>query len=226
MREIVSPDPVERVVADLVSLVEQQSPSDVHIALTGGRAGELVTAQLLAAVADRRNVHLWFSDERFVPGNDEQRNDRIVPSDLQCHVHRVPGSDQIADASSAASAYAATLHQYTTTRFCSDNTLMDVTLLSIGPDGHVASLFPGHASLTSTAGVIAVSDSPKPPPVRVTWTYPTINASREVWLLAVGSEKQEAVHALRTAAPIEHCPATGVHGKNGTRLYTDVPAGA
>jgi 6-phosphogluconolactonase len=171
-------------------------------------------------------VHLWFSDERFVPANDDLRNDRVIPAGLSCHVHRILASDQIDDASSAAASYAAQLHQFTTTRFCSDNTMMDVTVLSIGPDGHVASLFPGHQGLKSSAAVIAIDDSPKPPPVRITWTYPTINASREVWLIAVGQEKREAVAHLRAGVSIDICPAAGVHGKHDTRLYTDVPAGA
>ena len=222
MREIVTAEPVQQMVSDLVALVREKSPSDVHIALTGGRAGEQVTQALLTKIGNLPNVHLWFSDERFVPTDDPQRNDRIVPEDLGAKVHRVATSTTVSDAPSAALAYAAELHQYTTTRFCADNTLMDVTLLSVGPDGHVASLFPGHAGLSSTAGVIAVTDSPKPPPQRVTWTYPTINASRSVWLLAVGEEKREAVTALRSGVPVTQCPAAGVHGKFDTCLYTDL----
>jgi 6-phosphogluconolactonase len=202
--------------------VTKQSPSEVHIALTGGRAGEQITQLLIKEIGDRPHVHLWFSDERFVPAGDPQRNDRIVPQDLAARVHRVASSSEVENAQTAATSYAAELHQFTTTRFCADNTIMDVTLLSIGPDGHVASLFPGHAGLDATGGVIAITDSPKPPAQRITWTYPTLNASRHVWLIATGEDKQQAVDALRAGAQVTQCPAAGVFGKIDTRLYTDL----
>ena len=223
MRELHTDNVAASVAADLVDLVERRSPAEVHIALTGGRVGTEVTQALLPHLAGRGNVHLWFSDERFLPAMDPQRNDAVVPVDLAARVHRIPGPDAAIDPAAAAAAYAAELHLATTTRFCADNSLMDVTLLSIGPDGHVASLFPHSSVLDATVAVSGVQDSPKPPTQRVTWTYPTINASRQVWLLATGAQKRDAVASLRAGAAARDIPAAGVHGRDETRPYTDLP---
>lgn len=222
MREVHTTDVAGEVVRDLVDLIERQSPATVHIALTGGRVGALVTGALLRLAGGRRNLHVWFSDERYLPTGDPERNDAAVPDGVIAHVHRVPGPDESADATDAARQYMAQLHQETTTRFCADNTMMDVTVLSIGPDGHIASLFPHSSQLESPAAVAAVTDSPKPPAQRVTWTLPTINASRQVWLLASGEEKADAVASVLAGARTDDVPAAGVIGRQETRLYTDI----
>ena len=223
MIDVVVSDPIGAVIGEVLEYIDAHPSQDVHISLTGGRAGNVITQQLLELLGHNRFVHLWWSDERFVPRG---HLDRTAPDtsdrELECHIHAIPSSDEVADVTASAAAYAATLHKFTTTRFCSDNTLMDICILSIGPDGHVASLFPHHDLLDSTAGVASLIDSPKPPAERVTWTYPTINASREVWLVASGSEKAEAVAALRHGADFHDIPAAGVHGKLATRLFTDI----
>lgn len=224
MIENVGSDPINTVIDGVLDYVAARPSQEVHISMTGGRAGLAITERLLDALGHNRFVHLWWSDERFVALDHA---DRTAPNtsdrDLQCHIHAIPSSDEASDVTASANAYAATLHKFTTTRFCSDNTLMDICILSIGPDGHVASLFPHHQLLDSTAGVASITDSPKPPAERVTWTYPTINASREVWLVAIGDEKAEAVSALRHGADFHDIPAAGVHGKIATRLFTDIP---
>ncbi|CAD7704821.1 unnamed protein product [Ostreobium quekettii] len=73
----------------------------------------------------------------------------------------------------------------------------DMVLLGIGPDGHVASLFPNAPQTGATEGwVLAVTDSPKPPPERITLTMPAINAAREVLVVALGEGKAEAVQRV------------------------------
>lgn len=216
MREIRTRSVVADVVADLVDLILARSPAPVHIALTGGRAGQEVSRALAPLIEHRRNVHLWFSDERYLPAGDSERNDAMLPSTPDGRIHRVAGPDSASDVVAAARAYATQLREGLA------DSRIDVTVLSIGPDGHVASLFPGSAALTSSDMVAAVTDSPKPPPVRITWTFPMINASRQVWLLAVGQEKAAAVSAVRSRVPIAQCPACGVSGQEETRLYTDV----
>lgn len=218
MEELVSADPVSALVHDLLAWVSA-NPGEVHIALTGGRAGAFITPAVAAAVAERRNAHLWFSDERFLPLGDPERNDSLLPSDTGlAQVHRVVGTTL----TQAASDYAAQVHHTLTTRFCADNTLMDICVLSVGPDGHIASLFPHSPSLGDPAAVVAVADSPKPPPQRVTFGLATINASRQVWLVAAGHEKAPAVAAMRAGTAVDDVPACGVHGRHVTRLYTDV----
>ena len=104
----------------------------------------------------------------------------------------------------------------------------DVVLLGIGPDTHIASLFPEHPALHVTdRSTAAVHDSPKPPPTRVTLTLPAINAASEVWLLASGTEKAEAVRlALDPAADVLQVPAAGVAGRDRTRFLIDEAAAA
>lgn len=223
MIERVSSDPIAQIVADAVEYVHDRPLQEIHISLTGGRAGQIITSKLLEEFGQNKFVHFWWSDERFVSRNSEDRTAPDTSSlSLECHIHPVLGSDESSDVNASALAYAASLHQYTTTRFCADNTMMDICILSVGPDGHIASLFPRHKELDSTAAVTAVIDSPKPPAERVTWTYPTINASRNIWLVAAGAEKLEAVSALRSGADLHDIPAAGARGKLETRLYTDL----
>jgi 6-phosphogluconolactonase len=101
----------------------------------------------------------------------------------------------------------------------------DVLLLGVGQDGHVASLFPGHPTLHDDARtVVGEPDSPKPPPRRVSLTYPAIRAAREVWLVVAGDDKAEAVAAALTGARIDEIPAVGAVGTERTLWLVDVAA--
>jgi len=227
---------VESVVADLVSLISERSKNnaDVHIALTGGTVGVAINAALLSdpIVQSVRTLHLWFSDERYVPRGHEDRNDLNLEPLLMNFVgkvHHVAGPEASENVQASATAYAQEIHLATTTRFCADNTLMDVSIIGLGPDGHIASIFPHSQTLYATEAVVGVTDSPKPPSERVSWTYPTINASREAWIVACGEAKSEAVAHILADEPITEqmiaqTPACGVHGKYETRLITDFAA--
>ena len=221
MLEFVVKDPVGTLVDDLRACVNQHS-GELHMAMTGGRSGTAITAELIEMLRERPMSHVWFSDERFVDTGTADRNDVTAVDGGSVHIHRVPGPSQVSTCQEAAARYAVELHQGTTTRFCADNTMMDVTVLSVGQDGHVASLFPDSDTLESQLAVAAVLDSPKPPAQRVTWTYATINSSRQVWLIAVGAEKSEAVRAIRSGLFDPHLPVTGIRPKGELRLYTDV----
>jgi len=224
-------DVATSVVAELIDLISERSATgaDVHISLTGGTVGDQIARALLTneTVRSCRSLHLWWSDERYVPVGHEDRNDLVLQDLLEgcmAKVHAVAGPDTTESVEAAAEAYAQDLHLATTARFCATNTLMDVCVLGMGPDGHIASLFPGSATLSATDGVVAVTNSPKPPSVRVTWTYPTINASEQVWLVVTGASKASAAEQLQAGAPIEEIPAVGVHGKQITRLIVDADA--
>jgi 6-phosphogluconolactonase len=100
----------------------------------------------------------------------------------------------------------------------------DVLLLGIGPEGHVASLFPGMPALYDERPVVAVRGSPKPPPTRLTLTLPSIRQAREVWILATGPEKAGAVQlALSGAGPVQ-VPAAGARGQQRTLFLLDKAA--
>ncbi len=95
----------------------------------------------------------------------------------------------------------------------------DVVLLGMGPDGHVASLFPGFAQLHETERwAVEVFDSPKPPPVRITMTFPALNNADAVWFLVAGDGKAEAVARALGDGTIDDTPATGVKGQTETRV--------
>ena len=224
---VVPHDVVDIIVNDLVAVMNSRNGHEFHVALTGGRAGGLISQQFLERpeVASNKMLHIWWSDERYVNRDDELRNDFVVNTcEIAGRIHSVNGPDSSSSIEDSALAYSTQLHQFTTTRFCAYNTLMDVTLLSIGPDGHIASLFPHSPQLDATAGIIAITDSPKPPAHRVTWTFPTINASEQVWLFATGEEKRHAVSQVIANVDVHDIPAAGARGKKETRLYLDTQA--
>lgn len=222
-------DVIDQVIVDLTDYISNAvgNSKEVHISLTGGRAGTEIAKQLLTSpVIDSRLVHIWWSDERYLNSGNADRNDSVVPSELvtKAQIHPFPSTETTSDLVEAVSKASSDLHLHTTTRFCDRNVMMDISLLSVGPDGHVASLFPGHDALTSTAAIAGISDSPKPPPERLTWTLSTLNASEQIWFIATGSEKADAVSKLITGADVKEVPACGVHGKLKTVLYADKSA--
>lgn len=188
-----------------------------HLALTGGVTGGLVTEQLVslwnAEPKKFHGLHLWWGDERFVEAASVERNERVVLADLRpdsgIHIHHVLASDVGVSLEVAASRYA----------FDLAGIAMDLTLLGVGADGHVASLFPGATLLKADGDVIAVRNAPKSPPMRVSFSIQKINESASVWLLAAGFTKRDAVaQVLGNEMGI---PATHVHGQRETLLFVD-----
>jgi 6-phosphogluconolactonase len=208
----------------LRSLVAERGRAS--LVLTGGGIGTAT----LRALADRAEevdwdrLELWWGDERYLPDGDAERNETgarealldRVPLD-PARVHAVPGPDRSGSVEEAAAAYAAEL-----TRVLGPDPVLDVVLLGVGPDAHVASLFPGHPALRDDRLVVPVHGSPKPPPLRVSLSMPTITSAREVWLLAAGPEKAAAV-ALATApgTSAEQAPAAAARGRERTRWFLD-----
>ena len=198
-----------------------------QIALTGGRIADRAYARLAAegrrSAADWSRVELWWGDERFVPAADDDRNAKqaldvltpALPLD-DSRIHPMPASDAGLELDEAAAAYDTELLG---TRF-------DICLLGMGPDGHVASLFPEHPSSYADGRVIAVRDSPKPPPDRISLTLEVINASTEVWFLVSGEDKAAAAAmALQRTGPVQ-VPAAGVSGRERTVWLIDRAAAA
>ena len=204
------------------------------VGLTGGGIGTAVLQQVadLAAAPTRETVDwtavdIWWGDERFVPAGDDERNekgarrallDRVgVPRE---RVHAMPPSDgRFAEPEDAAAWYAAELAAAAPEG--ADLPRMDVLLLGMGAEGHVASIFPDSPAVRDDRPVVAVRDCPKPPPTRVSLGFSAINAAEEVWLLVSGEGKAAAVaEALAGAAPAD-LPAAGVHAVRATRWLLD-----
>jgi 6-phosphogluconolactonase len=223
----------------LVRLVDAQAErGEAGLVLTGGTIAAAVYRAIRDSPArdavDWSKVDIWWGDERFVSHDDPDRNELqarealldALPLDAS-RVHPMPASDgpDGPDPEAAAARYADGL-----ARAAKPGTAplphFDVVLLGIGEDGHVASVFPEHPVTYETRPCTAVRGSPKPPPVRLTLTLPTINTAEDVWLIAAGSGKASAVKlALSGGGPVQ-VPAAGVHGVERTLWLLDRAAAA
>ena len=226
----------------IVKLIDVQNAREVaHVSLTGGTVG----IGTLAAVAelpardavDWQRVHLWWSDERFLPTGDPERNDTQAKAALldqldlpSANVHAMPATDGAdgTDAQAAADRYAAELAVFADPSISgSDAPSFDVLLLGMGPDGHIASLFPEHpGAYEEKPSVIAVHNSPKPPPNRLSMTFRVIESAREVWVVAAGTEKAAAVRLALSGAGRVQVPAAGARGRARTLWLVDRAAAA
>lgn len=224
----------------LLRLMDAQSVHrPVHVGLTGGGMGTRVLAAVAASplrdAVDWAGVHVWWGDERFLPEGDPERNETQARAALldalplpAGNVHAAPPADAVVTTpDEAAVAYAAEL-----ARFAGDADdagpavpSFDVLLLGVGPDGHVASLFPGQATLdVADRTTVGVTDSPKPPPERVSLTLPAIEAAEEVWLVVSGADKTEAVRRALAGGDSRETPAAAVRGRARTLWLLDVEA--
>jgi len=223
----------------VVRLIDAQAARGfASIVLTGGRVAGGVYRAIAASPArhavDWSRVDVWWGDERFLPSGHAERNDvqaraavlDALPLDAE-RIHPMPASDgpDGDDPEAAAARYAQILADAArpgTARLPH----FDLLLLSVGEDGHVASVFPEHPAVYETRPVAAVRGSPKPPPVRLTLTLPAINTAEEIWLMAAGAEKAGAVGmALAGPGPVQ-LPAAGVHGVERTLWLLDRAAAA
>jgi 6-phosphogluconolactonase len=207
-----------------------------HLVLTGGGIGTKVLAAIAAAPArdavDWRLVDFWWGDERFEVTGDPERNETGARAALldklgvdQARVHAVPGPDgpDGDDPDAAAARYAAELAA------AAGNGAVpafDVLMLGVGPEGHVASIFPESPAAYATGSVVAVRNSPKPPPTRVSLTFSAIQAAREVWVLASGAEKAGAVAEALSGVSQDKLPAAGARGRDRTLFLLDQEAAA
>ncbi len=215
----------------------QASHGTASVVLTGGGIGTAVLEQVAGLAAepvretvDWTAVDVWWGDERFVPADSDDRNEKAARRALldvvgvpDGRVHPMPPSDGgFATPEEAAAWYADQLagaagRGSALPRF-------DVLLLGIGAEGHTASIFPASPAAHDERPVFAVRDCPKPPPTRVSLGFPAINTAEEVWLVVAGAEKAPAVgRAVAGADPVE-LPAAGVHGRRATRWLLDSAA--
>ena len=210
-----------------------------HLVLTGGGIGTKVLAALAAepaaAAVDWRSVDFWWGDERFVPAGDPDRNetgaraallDHIAADPARVHPMAGPDGPDGDDPEASAARYAAELAAAAGPHAAAAYPVFDVVMLGIGPEGHVASLFPELPAVYDERPVVAVTHSPKPPPTRISLTFGPIRAAREVWILASGAEKAEAVARALAGEPEDKLPAAGARGTARTLFLLDEAAAA
>ena len=213
----------ERLLSTLVAV--QAAGRVPRIVLTGGGSGIGLLAAITALPArdevDWARVEFFWGDERFVPADDPERNDLQAREALldsvsvdPALVHPMAASDGEfgADVDAAAAAYAAIV---------GDQPSFDVVMLGIGPEGHVASIFPDSPAVHDDRVVVAVCDCPKPPPTRISMTLPTIRGATEVWIVTAGEGKAQAVATALGGAGEVSLPAAGAVGTSRTLFLLD-----
>ena len=238
-RPIVNRLPDGAAVADAVALAVLEKLASVlqaqplaHFVVTGGTVGIASLASLARlddGSVDWSRVHVWWGDERFVAQESGDRNavqarnawlnHCAVPEE---NIHEFPASDQGLDIHAASQLFEQELARFSSTDAAYP--AFDLLLLGMGPDGHIASLFPGQEH-DPAAVVVAVEDSPKPPPMRLSLNYGVINAASEVWFTVAGSDKADAVSVAFGDDP-QSLPVGRVSGKSRTVWFLDQTAGA
>lgn len=194
---LVLPDPedVARHTADTIAWRigdARKERREVHIALAGGRTPQRAYELLAGIEGSWSHMHLWLGDERCVPHDHPDSNARMIVESLYAsaraeppRLHKLPHPEMPED---AAWLYGLEVRDRV------PGVVFDLMLLGMGPDGHTASLFPGHPVLDATeAPCVAVRDAPKPPPERVTLTLPVLRRARHTMLLVTGADKRDAL---------------------------------
>jgi 6-phosphogluconolactonase len=204
--------------------------NSIHIALTGGTVG-ILTLEVLGKAMREQNrdiskVHFWWGDERFVESNSKDRNfiqaqtamPNILGTEL-AKIHAFPASDEGLELETARRNFSAHMIEV----FGDSEPAMDLTILGMGPDGHVASLFPGMNQDGDL--VIAVDNSPKPPPQRLSFSMELINRSEKILYVIAGLDKAEAVESVHKNPECD-LPAAKVEAQGETLWIIDEAAGA
>lgn len=211
----------EEVTVQILAAIEKglKLKSQFHLVLTGGTLGVQISESLVkefsADLDAFRGLHIWWSDERFVPADSVERNAFPFHDNLKNQnivVHEALASNQVATLAESVSDYDLAL----------ENVDIDLNILGLGPDGHVASLFPGLTDIDDQRKVISIANSPKPPAERVSFTMSMINSADEVWIVAAGESKADAVTKIIEGEL--SIPASYVRGNTHTRLIVDTEA--
>ncbi|GAA1164906.1 6-phosphogluconolactonase [Streptomyces hebeiensis] len=235
-KELMAQAAAARLITKIVDA--QAARGSASVVLTGGRNGNGVLAALAAAPArdavDWSRLDLWWGDERFLPEGDPERNvtqarqallDSVPLDPARVHAMAATDGPYGSDVEAAAAAYAAELAAAARPEDHAPVPSFDVLMLGVGPDTHVASLFPELPGVRETERtVVAVHGAPKPPPLRISLTLPAIRAAHEVWLLAAGEDKAKAAEMALSGAGEIQAPAAGAQGRARTLWRTDAAA--
>ncbi|HWX95621.1 MAG TPA: 6-phosphogluconolactonase [Solirubrobacteraceae bacterium] len=220
----------ERAAADVARYLTRtrEERGVAHLALSGGTTPRRTYELLAARSAELSGVEIWFADERCVAPDDEQSNYRLVaesllaPADIpEERVHRMEGE---LGPDEGARRYARALCDGVN-HGEGQLPVLDLIVLGIGPDGHVASLFPGSPALDAGEDAVSlgVRDSPKPPPERITLSLAVLRAARRCLLVATGAGKADAIDAM-LGEPSPHVPASLLRRERLTVIVDDAAA--
>jgi 6-phosphogluconolactonase len=190
-----------------------------HVTLTGGSTPRVAYERAARLREDWSGVDFWFTDERCVPPDHEHSNygmaDRALLSRAEgATVHRIRGELGPED---GAAAYENELEGF-------GPAALDLTVLGVGPDGHICSLFPGDDTLAERERRVVGVETPGMAPLvsRITLTLPVVNASGQIVFLITGDDKAEAVQRVFAGPPDPRAPGSLVEGN--VRALLDPPA--
>ena len=206
--------------------VRQAAGAAPGVGLTGGTIADQIHREIARLApgsdVDWGRISFYWGDERFVAPDSDERNAKQARAAFldvlgvdPARVHEIPSTADADSVEAAATAYSDTVRSEATGA-------LDLLMLGVGPDGHIASLFPDRPEILITDRVaVAVRDSPKPPPERVTLTRPVINGSRRVWLVLAGTDKAAALGLALAGASYASVPAAGAKGRRRTIFFVD-----
>ena len=206
-------------------LLERDRARTFTVALSGGRIPKALYKAFVSLAADDslEGVHFFWGDERVVPSTDPESNFHLAAVPLflalkipESQVHRMITERDEKFAVQQAEAEICRVAELND----QGQPALDLVFLGMGEDGHVASLFPGDTEALETRTVYRAVTGPKPPPRRITLGYPALAAAREVWVLASGMGKQEALQA--SLEPAGDTPLARVlQSRTNTEIFTD-----
>jgi 6-phosphogluconolactonase len=207
--ELVIVDDAKEVAAVTAARLARAAKEGGNIVLTGGKTPKQAYEQAAREEPDWTNVEVWWGDERCVPPEDENSNYGMAKQALldglerqPRGVHRIKGE---LGKDAAAEDYAREL----------GDTQLDVVLLGIGPDGHVASLFPRAPTLRQRKRVLPAEPGWEPYIDRVTLSLPALRAANEILFVVSGEEKADAARRAFVEKPSEDTPAGLVRAESG-----------
>lgn len=205
-----------------VQAERRSDETPVEIAIAGG----FVATHVLPALGeegqgvDWSKVRFWWCDERFVPAGHPDRNDEEARRHLLDHLDGVRFIPMPSDEGQGLPTACVEFTEQWKTLMATRS--LDVVVLGMGPDGHIASLFPGMYSPEESQAIVSVEDSPKPPPQRLSLSMPVILAAQRIYLAAAGEAKSEILgQAFTTDVDIRDCPVAALRQRSDCRWYLD-----
>ncbi|MDO8678095.1 MAG: 6-phosphogluconolactonase [Acidobacteriota bacterium] len=202
---------------------KKDPPLQKSCAISGGATALLFLGALRNANVDWKRITLFWTDERAVAPDDPESNygiaERMLLGPLGAKAPRaIRMPADMPNLGEAALRYDNILAHELRTGF------LDLALLGIGEDGHIASLFPGHrALLDDDLRAVAVEDAPKPPPRRLSLTLPFLRQTKKIWIIAIGPRKLAVLHAALSKTQRSTPLDLLIHQAKDLTVYTDQP---
>jgi len=205
------PDPgkVSEAAAEKIAGIAREAVSKkgrFSMALSGGQTPRLLYRCLATQYSDKMpwpDIHIFWGDERCVPKQDDDSNYNLAHQTFLSkvalppqNIHRIQAEKT--NLEDVTRTYEDILRRFFTASEGEPEITFDLTLLGLGKDGHIASLFPSNPALEEKNRWVIDVDAPPPvsPAKRITLTYPVINRSKTVFFLVTGADKREVVRSI------------------------------